>query len=201
MLSTILFSLILVLDSFMTSITYGANGIKVPKRSIIIISFIGTLFLSFSLLFASGIKHYISPFFASFISFLLLFLLGLSNLFHFIVKTKKKKVFSFNFKEIHFVIDIYFDELKADMDHSSSLSVKEAIFLAIALSFDSLLSGFGFGLSDIPISFFLTFTFILNIIVFKIGLWIGKRIQNNHYDFSWLTALIFFILAFSKLIS
>lgn len=202
MIDIILFPLVLVFDSFITSIIYSINRVKISYQSILIISFIGTLFLSLSILFANTIKSLFSSLFCTLLSFALLFLLGLVSLFRYFIKQlKEKKTFSFQLQHIHFVIDIYFDELKADMDYSSSLSSKEAIFLAIALSFDSLLSGFGIGLADIQIHVLLLITFILNMVSMFLGVWIGKKIKYFHQDFSWISAIIFFVLAISKLYS
>lgn len=203
MLVTIFFPFVLVLDSFLTSITYGISHIKVPKQSILIISFINTFFLAFSLLCATSIKSLIPNFLCSFLSFLLFFLLGISNLLRYLMhkQTKKEKKFSFKWDQVHFVIAVYFDERKADIDHSCTLSSKEASLLAITLSFDSLLSGFSIGLSSISIPLLLLLSFFLTMISIQLGLWIGSKISNLKFDFSWISALLFFLFAFSKCFS
>lgn len=196
-MSSFLFPFVLVIDSFLTSVTYGANEIKISKQSIIIISLIGTLFLSISLLFASTIKSILPNYVSNVISFSLLFLLGCSNLIS--MRSKKKETTSFDRKKVPFVIDVYFDGRKADIDHSSSLSLKETIVLAIALSFDSLLSGFGIGLSMINIPILLILSFLLNIFSISIGIRLGKKVSDLNQNCSWASSIIFFILAFSKL--
>ena len=201
MLVAILFPFILVLDSFMTSIAYGTNKIKIPKYSIIILSFISTLFLAISLIFASKISSFLPSLFSNIVSAILLFLLGISNLLHFLFSKgkKKEKKLSLKFKQTHIVVAIYFDELKADIDSSNTLSSKEALLLGIALSFDSILSGFSIGLSNTNIPLLLSFSFSLNIFFLTFGLWIGNKISNFKYDFSWISAFIFFLLSLSKL--
>lgn len=201
MLIAILFPFVLVLDSFMTSIVYGINKIKIPKFSIFILSFISTFFLAISYLFTAEISSFLPSLFSNVLSSILFFLLGISNLFHFLFhnKKKKEKKLSLDFNQTHIVIAIYFDELKADIDSSLTLSSKEAIFLGIALSFDSILSGFSIGLSNTHLLLLLSISFFLNFLFISIGLWIGNKISNFKYDFSWISAVIFFILSISKL--
>ena len=120
-------------------------------KSAVLISLIGVLFLSFSLYTAAFIQQFIPPYICRMISFTIFFMIGLSSLFQGTIKsflgTYKRKKLSFEYSGISFVLDIYLDETKADADNSKLLSLKEALYLAVALSIDSLASGFALGIS------------------------------------------------------
>ena len=141
----------LSLDSFLASLAYGGEHIRIPWKSAVLISLIGVLFLSFSLYTAAFIQQFIPPYICRMISFTIFFMIGLSSLFQGTIKsflgTYKRKKLSFEYSGISFVLDIYLDETKADADNSKLLSLKEALYLAVALSIDSLASGFALGIS------------------------------------------------------
>ena len=106
----------------------------------------------------------------------------------------------FSMKEISFVIDVYIDETRADIDHSKILSAKEAIYLAIALSIDSLATGIAFGMAINDPKEVLLISFVMGILILTIGQWLGRRISKAvSYDLSWMTGVILLILAFSRI--
>ncbi len=99
-----------------------------------------------------------------------------------------------------FVIDVFLDETKADMDKSKSLSIKESIFLAITLSIDSLASGFAVGMQisqPLPV---LVCSFLIGIISILGGSIVGEKIGSLKYNLSWLSGVLFLILAFMKVL-
>ena len=85
------------------------------------------------------------------ISFVLLNIIGLIKLFdsrirHLIQKGAfKKRKLSFQFLSISFLLTIYGDPKKADIDQGQELSPNEAISLALALSIDSGIAGLSSG--------------------------------------------------------
>lgn len=151
MLHSFLLVTALSLDSFLASLAYGTKHIRIPIQSALLISSIGVLFLSLSLYAANLLQHFIPQWICSSISFSIFFLIGLSSIFQGtvkrILKKYKRKQLEFEYSGISFVLDVYLDETKADSDHSNYLSLKEAAYLAVALSIDSLVSGFAMGIS------------------------------------------------------
>ena len=71
----------LSLDSFLASLAYGGEHIRIPWKSAVLISLIGVLFLSFSLYTAAFIQQFIPPYICRMISFTIFFMIGLSSLF------------------------------------------------------------------------------------------------------------------------
>ena len=60
--------------------------------------------------------------------------------------SNKNTPLTFKVFEFKFVLQIYADEIKADYDKSKLLTAKEAFYLSVALSLDSLAVGFSSGL-------------------------------------------------------
>lgn len=205
MVESILLVIALSFDSFLASLAYGAEKIKIPMKSAILISLIGVLCLGVSLYMASYMQQYLPQAIASIISFTMFFLIGLSSLFQGTIKSllqrcQQKKV-QFSCKGIFFVLDIYVETTKADLDHSKRLSLKEAFYLAIALSIDSFLSGFAFGIhihNPIPV---LCFGFCMGFVVILAGSCIGRKITAMaNWNLSWLSGVLFIFLAFTKIL-
>ena len=97
------------------------------------------------------------------------------------------------------MIKIYIDEIKADLDNSKVLNYNEALFLGIALSIDSLATGFSIGLGNVSYLFFLIVPFIMNIISILLGQFIGKKIGVK-FNLSYLNGIILILISLLKLI-
>lgn len=98
------------------------------------------------------------------------------------------------------MVNIYIDETKADKDMSKILDSKEAIYLAIALSLDSITIGFGSGLSSMNYLNVLFFSFFMGFTSIFSGLTIGKKLSNEiKFNLSWISGILLIILAFLRL--
>ncbi|NLJ78608.1 MAG: sporulation membrane protein YtaF, partial [Tissierellia bacterium] len=154
-METFLIVFTLSLDAFVASIAYGINKIRMPFKSMVIIDIVCTSLLAISIFLGTLISKILPQNSTSLISFSILFLLGIYYLLEGAIKSYIKntlvldKNFRFKLFDIWFVITIYMDEIKADFDNSKTLNLKEALYLGIALSLDSLAIGFGFSLRRI----------------------------------------------------
>lgn len=202
-------ALILVLsvsiDSFLASISYGTSKIKIPLRSALIIDIISSSMLGISLIIGGILQNYISLNIAKVISFVVLFFLGFYRLFESLLKSyinkKSKEVSPFKFKlfDFNFVLQVYANEIKADFDKSKNLSSKESIYLAFALSLDSLAVGFGSSLVTINYIEVFIFSLIIGLIVILFGSYLGKKfVDITNFNLSWLSGLMLIILAFLR---
>lgn len=192
-------------DAFLVSITYGLDNIKVNRSASVIIGFIGTLFLFLSLSFATLIQQLLSEKMALALSAGLLMFLGCTTLFNSLWKSwlskLKKQPMCVRFKNIVLLLEIAEDEKKADMDNSNTLSIKEAVMLATALSMDSLASGFAYGLSMTPTFWLYLVNFVVCVIFVNSGLIIGKQMKGKlRWNLSWLSGAFLILLAFSRLL-
>lgn len=205
MLQAFLLVIALSTDSFLASLAYGAEKIRIPLRSAFLIAFVGVAFLSVSLYTASFIERFIPAYICQWISFAIFFMIGISSIFQgtikgFLRKSNQKKL-TFQYSGISFVLDVYLDETKADADHSKWLSLKEALYLSVALSIDSLVSGFAFGIrigNPIPVLFT---SFCIGILAVLSGFYFGEHIGDRiPMDLSWISGVLFLMLACSRIL-
>lgn len=205
MLDILILVISISIDSFLASISYGTSKIKIPLLSVLIIDIVSCSILGFSLFIGELFKGYIPFTIAKSISFLLLFLIGIYRLFESILKnyikknSKKTSPLTFKIFDLKFVLQVYADETKADFDKSKILSSKEAFYLAIALSLDSLAVGFSSSL--ISVNYIQTILFSLIIGFFSIvsGSFLGlKFVENSKRDFSWISGVLIILLAFIR---
>ena len=201
MLISLLLVLAICIDAFATSVTYGIAKIKIPVLSAIIVSLIGSSFLAISLFFANFISKYIQINVCTIVSGMLLLFLGVSNLFNnyikgYLRKNKGIKNMKFSISDISVMIDIILDESNADFDNSKIISIREALVLSIALSLDSLATGFSFGLNYNKVYTVFLLSFIIGLVSVISGNIIGQKISRvSKVDLSWLCGLLLIILA------
>lgn len=205
-LDSILLVVALSLDAFVASIAYGTNKIKIPFLSTIIINITCSFFLIFSLFLGRQVSKILPKEVTIIMSFTILMGMGIYYLFEGIIKTylKKKsdevKKVRIKLFQIWFIIDIYVDETKADLNLSKDLSSKEALFLATALSLDSIAVGFGSSLVNINYLLVVALSIVVGMFAVRVGLYIGNKLVNKtKINLSWFTGIILIILALLKL--
>ena len=193
-------------DAFIASFSYGSNKIKIPLSSGMFVSFICSVVLVVSLLLGQLVSPFIPPVFSKAICFTILLILGLSRFFDASVKAliKKnnnlKKQIKFDMFSLSFILDIYANPENADCDRSNILSLSEAGALAVALSLDGLVIGFGAGLTSANIIYVYFLSLAASFAAITFGSLTGKTLVNKlHFDISWLGGLLLIILAFFKL--
>ena len=199
MLESCLLAFAVCMDTFLASVGCSLHGIQIPKRCALLISIVGTVFLSISLFSAELLSRILPETFFRYAGFSILFLLGSSQ----IMKECLTAVFQkhrphWNWKALGLVIDICFDETLADTDHSKTLSLKEAAAYAAALSLDSLASGLGAGIAREYILICLLLTFCAGFFLTMLGTKMGKIFHTKKYV-SWLGGVLLLILAFCRL--
>ena len=207
MLQSLLLVLSVCLDSFVASIAYGTNKIKIPIPSSIVISLICSLVLGISLFLGGLVKDVIPSNLCIIISFLVLMSLGIyrffEGLFKAFIQRKRKldKPLTFKLFDLNFVLQVYAEETKADFDKSKVLSMKESVYLATALSFDSLAVGFASSLSMNNYIEIIILSFIIGMTAILVGYNIGKKlIEKTNLNLSWLSGIILMLLAIFRLL-
>lgn len=147
-IETLLLAFALCVDAFLAAFSYGAGRIQIPFYSAAVIAGMGTTVLGIALWAAALAQPLLPPGLAKWAGVSLLLFIGLWNLFQNSIKGFLKRLgggtqFSFHWGGVGFVLDVYMDETLADADLSQVLTAREALYLAAALSLDSLVSGFG----------------------------------------------------------
>lgn len=202
----ILLVLAISLDSFLVSIHYGIKKIKIPLVSIIIINMICSLILGTSIFLGNEAQRFLPSHMTSIISFLILLLLGIYYLFEGLIKfyleskSNHEGKLEIGFADIRFIINLYLDGTHADKDKSKVLDSKEAIYLALALSLDSLTIGFGSGLSNMDYMYVMFCSFVAGFLSIFSGLIVGKKLFNTiKFNLSWISGILLIILAILRL--
>ncbi|GAA0068768.1 sporulation membrane protein YtaF [Clostridium sardiniense] len=197
----------LVIDSFVASIAYSADKIKIPNLYVIIINIVSCLILTFSLTLGNYLENIMPSYLPKYISFGIFIILGVYKLFEGFFKkymgkfSKSKEPLTFKLFDFSFALQVYIDETKADFDESKIISLKESIYLAIALSIDSLAVGFGASFININPILMILFCFIFGICSIKLGSFVGKKLlpENSNKNLSWLSGICLLLIAFLKL--
>jgi putative sporulation protein YtaF len=196
----------LSLDAFIASFAYGSNKIKIPFSSVQVINIICSVILGISLLAGSFVRSYIPESVTALICFFILCALGVVKLLDSMTKTFIRKHTNFN-KEIRFsmlnfkfILSLYADPEKADVDDSKLISHEEAASLAVALSLDGLAVGFGAALGNVDVWAVIFCSFIVGTLAVILGHFIGERVAKNlSVNLSWLSGIMLIVLAFLKL--
>ena len=187
------------MDTFFGAISCTVSGILIPKKCALFISFVGTVFLSASLFSAQVLMQILPALFFKSVGFVILFLLGSSQIMKELLKAVfKKHRPHWNWKALGLVIDICFDETLADTDNSKTLSMREAAAYSAALSLDSLASGIGAGIQKPFIPVCLLLTLCAGFLLTLLGCRIGRNCHTKK-NLSWLGGVMLLILAFCRL--
>jgi putative sporulation protein YtaF len=149
--SLLLLAFAVSLDSFSTGLTYGLRKVKIPLKSISIISICSASSLLAAMMVGGAIQSFITPVWAGRIGGLILVLIGAAVLYQFFRPEKsaepqpseEKTLINFEIKSIGLVIQILRRPLTADFDRSGTITGIEAFMLGIALSLDAFGAGIG----------------------------------------------------------
>jgi putative sporulation protein YtaF len=196
----------LSIDAFVSGFAYGANQIKIPIPSILVMNLICSGTLALSLLFGTLLSNWLPPALTLAICILLLLGLGITKIFDSTIKALIRKHQSFQkkiqFSAFHmgFILNVYANPEKADRDHSRVLSPSEAAFLALALSLDGLAVGFGAGIVHTSVLLVVTLSLITDTLAIAISCLLGNRFaQKLQLDLTWLSGALLILLAITKL--
>jgi len=196
-------ALILSIDIFAVSFAYGTSRIKIPFKSIMIITIVGSVILGLSIYFGAFLLPFMPEGAADVLAFIILFTLGIIKIFDSLIKRyiRKKgrasKKVQFSAFSLKFVLDVYADPEKADLDKSRVLSPKESLAVAIAVALDAFALGFGAGLIEVNPIQIIGFSLIIDVAAVLLGCFVGKKIaQKVPINLSWLGGVILIVLAF-----
>jgi len=199
----LLLAIVLSIDLFAVSFAYGSSKIKIPFKSILIITIIGSGILGLSIFLGSLILPHIYVGVADTIAFIILFSLGLIKIFDSVIKRfirkrgEASKKMEFSVLNLKFILNVYANPEKADMDRSRIISPKEAVVVAIAVALDAFALGFGAGLSEVNYFQIITFSLVIDVVAVLLGGFIGGKIaQKFSANLSWIGGVILILLAF-----
>lgn len=211
---TLIFSLAaltaaLSVDALTASFAYGAEKIKIPFSSVLVISVVCSSAFALSLLLGGAVTLFITETAAKWISFSILALIALTKLFSSTMKLIIKKLktaacrcrpIRFTMFNLTFFLCVCDDFKAADRDSSKTLSAAEAFALAAALSIDGLAAGFGAGIGGGSFLLAVLLSLLLTGCAVVTGDYLGKLAAvKSSLDLSWIGGAALLVLAFAKL--
>ena len=207
LLCAAMFALSLSLDTFAACFAYGSGKYRLPFFSGLIIDLVTSAVLGLSMFFGSLLQPWIPLSFSRAICFLLLFSMGSMHLLDEAAKAFLRRHdsffrnISFSALNFRFVLSVYADPENADTDDSRSISPKEALSLATALSLDGAAAGFGAALGSAkPATVFFASLIIGAGAVFG-GFFLGNLTAARlRFPVSWLSGAILIALAFGQIL-
>lgn len=201
------FLLAVTLDSLTAGLTYGTRKVRIQPLSYLILICIPALFITAANQLGTLLACLLPPQVLPWISFLLLFLLGISKIIESLIRRLAAKHPSLTrnwgckIKQINIIFTIYLSPEYANVEDLQILSAKEALLLSLALSLDSILVGMAFTTDAVSWVFLFLLAVLFNLLFFLIGYLAGHVLCHLfHVDLSWLSGLLLLLLALQALV-
>ena len=200
------FLLAVTLDSLTAGLTYGTRKVRIQPLSYLILICIPALFITAANQLGTLLACLLPPQVLPWISFLLLFLLGISKIIESLIRRLAAKHPSLTrnwgckIKQINIIFTIYLSPEYANGEDLQILSATEALLLSLALSLDSILVGMAFTTDAVSWVFLFLLAVLFNLLFFLIGYLAGHVLCHLfHVDLSWLSGLLLLLLALQAL--
>lgn len=197
----------LSVDVFLASVACGTEHIRIEGKTALCISAIcsGVLFLSLTV--GNLLDGIIKETYTEVLCFAGLLLVGVFKLVEYGIKAYIRKYkflckrVKITFSQLNFILSIYNNPVMADKDRSSTMSVAEGAFFALAMSMDGFFGGLGAAFLGINIWWTTLLNFIFGLAAVLSGCSVGKKVAlRQEKDLSWIGGALFVLLAFSKIV-
>lgn len=181
----LILALALSIDSFGIGVSYGIRKIDFKKLSLLIISFMSFSFSLISIKLGSIVTSILSEKITLFISVFILIVLGLLIIKKGVedrdstevneIEIEDKKIYSLFLKPIGITIDIIKTPSLCDLNKSSHIEPKEAIYLGVALSIDCIATSFAVSSFKSYTLLFPIFVVLFQLTFLLSGVYLGKK--------------------------
>lgn len=188
LLSTFLLSISSSIDSLGIGITYGIKNTSISNKGKLVIFFVSFIVTIVSLYLGNILKFIFPDFIVDYLGSFLFIIMGIFICFQTLNKNKnidnkktkisKTKTYSFFIKFLGITIKIIKDPISSDLDNSNKIDSKEAFFLALALSMDSLCVGIAGSIIGINTYIFPFLIGFFQLFFLGLGNFLGKKIYN-----------------------
>lgn len=182
LLSILVLGITLSIDSVFVGITYGIKGVKIPFLSFLVILVFSAFYAAISVLFGGCLKTLLSLYSIKILGVALLSALGINM----IVKSFHKGRAEWQEQRETDLIDlvdmrvqVFQNPKVGDTDHSGVIEVKEAFFLTLALSADSLVAGVAGGMLCFSAWLFPVVVGLFQTLFFSLGIIFGKLFREK----------------------
>lgn len=208
-LSGVLLATSLSMDALGIGISYGLRSIKVPNLPKIIIGFISLLFTAIAIGIGNIIVLFLPAYLAKLIGAGMLAVLGMIIVIQAVWKnkkvisenTKKNKTWLWNIKSLGITVKITRAPEVLDKN-SNKMSVKESIYMGVALSIDSFGAGISSAVSGMNNLFVPIMVGVCQFVFLSFGIICGQKLTSfKRIDsdiFMVLSGALLIILAFVR---
>lgn len=143
------------LDSLVAGAGLGAGGVRVPFRSALAAGATGGAAVAAALFAGGRLSPFLPAAVAGYAGGAVLLAVGTYKFFESTIRMLLTaagggRQFGFSLGGLRILLEVYLAPDRADTDHSSLLSVREALVLGIVLALDGAVAGLGAGLSRGP---------------------------------------------------
>ena len=188
MINYILLAISVSIDSLGIGITYGIRNTKIFISSKIILFILSILITSLAVFLGGLIRSIVPNNFTNYVGLFILIFLGIWIIYQSFKKEnensistvyKKKKSYNFIIKSLGITIKIIRDPISSDLDGSQKIDWKEAFYLGIALSLDSIGVGIGSSIVGLNFNLFPILVASFQLIFLSFGILLGKKIISS----------------------
>ena len=211
MFSTILpvlfFMLAVSIDSLSAGFSYGTSKVRIQPLAAAFLVLIPSICITLMTRVGSFLSSFLPASVFHVFSFLVLFFLAFEKLLESSIRHLAAKYpntagnWAYKIKQLNIIFTIYFSPEDANKEDVQVLSGKEAFFLSLALSLDSIFTSMVFScpVQSLLLFFLLAvfFHFLFFYTGFLSGLFVSKKFS---IDLSWLSGLFLLLLALHTLL-
>lgn len=176
-LSALLFSLSSNLDNLVIGIAYGVKNIKIktlPNFIIAVVTSIGTFL---SMYVGKYISNFLPNSIANLLGAAVIMILGV----YFIIQSIIKLAMNTKSKELSLkdITDMVEYAENSDLDKSGDINIKEALFVALGLTFNNLGTGVAASITGVNIVLTVASTFLISIFTIIVGQALGNHVLGK----------------------
>lgn len=203
----LLFMLAVSVDSLTAGFSYGTSRVRIKPLSAVFLVFIPAVSITLMTRIGSLLFSFIPAHTFSVLSFLLLFFLACEKLIESLIRHLAEKYpnnvgnWAYKIKQVNIIFTIYFSPEDANKQDVQVLSAKEALFLSLALSLDSILASMAFSCQVSSLFSFFLLAVFFHFLLFWSGYMLGLLVSRKFsIDLSWLSGLFLLLLALCTLL-
>ena len=211
MFSTILpvlfFMLAVSIDSLSAGFSYGTSKVRIQPLAAACLVLIPSICITLMTRVGSFLSSFLPASVFNVFSFLILFFLGFEKLLESFIRHLAGKYpntagnWAYKIKQLNIIFTIYFSPEDANKEDVQVLSGKEAFFLSLALSLDSIFTSMVFSCQMQSLLLFFLLAVLFHFLFFYAGLLSGLFVSKKFsIDLSWLSGLFLLLLAFHTLL-
>ncbi len=180
LLNCILLAFCVSIDSLSIGLTYGLKNTKISFVSKLVLFTISIIVTSFSIFIGDSICKIFSANVSTAIGSVLLCIMGLWIIVQAVTNNKQKikKEYHFFIKFLGITVQIIRDPSFSDFNKSNQIEGKEALYLGMALSLDSIGIGIGSSIMGLNSFLFPILVAIFQLFFLSFGSFLGKKIKN-----------------------